>query len=258
MINASARLLTAIGLGLALAACAPATTAGQVGRVAERDEIAAGEVPPQDHDLSIWINAFIPASHTPLTVPGGPYAGQRMVSYRGCFLGDQRSFSTDPAASHRMQTRVNIDLRTGQINSVSHTDPTTQVNCSTGAVECRVTAGPDGLSVRAPASENAPGGERRYSFTLAASKGNPCAALSVVGPIEWRIPVVVLHNPATRAITVSADVQVKAFPAYEVYARRGTRPVAPVFTRAPSPGATPQELLNPFLPAQSTSIVHVP
>ena len=96
--------------------------------------------------VTVWVNAFIPRDIKGRTraVPAllvrmdPKMAGKTMFDTNfGCGLTDQRSFSTDPAASSRMHSEAKIDLDSKRIVDQKHRiDRSVQLHCLTGLVLC--------------------------------------------------------------------------------------------------------------------------
>jgi hypothetical protein len=106
-------------------------------------------------NVTLWVNAFIPREVKGLTKPvpallvrmDPTMAGKTMFDTNfGCGLTDQRSFSTDPAASSRMHSEAKIDLDAKQmVDQKHHIEPSIQVHCQFGAILCKKTSPTTGM-----------------------------------------------------------------------------------------------------------------
>ncbi|ACF13430.1 hypothetical protein Ctha_0965 [Chloroherpeton thalassium ATCC 35110] len=106
-------------------------------------EIYSERIPETEQLIAIWINAFIPAQTTNArVVPAGAYKGQVSIlgpfPWSGCFLSDNRDFSSDLDASVRMQSLVLVDFQHNPPawKEFHRTGITVELLCYEGQVTC--------------------------------------------------------------------------------------------------------------------------
>jgi hypothetical protein len=212
--------------------------------------------------LRFWVNAFIPGTIPNLTVTvTGPTPSAGLTALPGpglaipngslCYLTDQRGFSGDAAAQHRMQIMVEVDLALSTLGSTSHSDPTTGVDCAGGITRCERRANPDRIQARNFGSETLSNGSRRYFVTLTAAGSNPC--ITVAPDIDWTMSVVVVWDCSSGRVTVSADGFIEPFPAFEMYANLNGSTPTTLFQEGPLTGSSPWNL--PGSPNRSLTVV---
>jgi hypothetical protein len=197
--------------------------------------------------VNVWINAFIPG-----TVPGytrtvaaGTHAGKTAVPLPGLarlnplntfkawnagYLTDQRTFSSAPAASCRMQSSAVISLAPAALARQAHiSSGTTEVDIVTGAVSgfavanmtrcrfLRFTATPTVITV-----------------DVKGEASDPLVSAAADIDYEGTFTVTIL---GPRRLTVGFTGLIDAFPAFECYASVGGV-TKTLFTAPPPPGNT--------------------
>lgn len=177
---------------------------------------------PEADSIKVWINAFIPGSYHGNIDGVGEAAGLRLLPgpstwVNDCFRTDDRDFSTDITASHRMHSEIRIDLANLTFSEWQHCGETVEHDCEDGDVECRATASTDrmhwsnlrreGPDVDATVSSDRP----VVRVDIAAAANNPCWAGSA--DIDYVGTVTV--DPYARTVTFQGLVN--GFPAYEAY-----------------------------------------
>lgn len=192
--------------------------------------------------LKIWISSFIPFPIAGYTkdVPGqagkGMIPGPTLLS--DCFHTDHRGFSSNPNASARMRSLV--ELATADFALVSqdhHCDFTVECDCEDGEEECRDEPRKAGLLVKDYQTSAG-----ACSFRFLGGAGNPCA--TGAPEINWSV-LVEVKRVAGGKVQVSAltGSKVEPFPAFEMYASlNGT--IREVFKVGPLPGTTPWNLFG--------------
>jgi hypothetical protein len=189
--------------------------------------------------MRLWINAFIPANIPGLSrpVPGPGPTQFTMIDGPpglGCFLTDQRGFSSDPKASARIH--ASVDFGDGLEGRPERAVGTThQVDCGTGRSIASKTASIGGIVVE----EEHPL-EHICLITIRASVANPIVPGSP--DIDFLVHFSVGFAVPHRAVRVNGHVE--PFPAFEAYVLDGMR-IHTLFTRSPDPGATPLDLYGP-------------
>ncbi len=229
-------------------------------------------------DLEIWVNAFIPRDVPGYTcaVPAGSYRGQTAVplpwearASPWCmlkprdtgYLGDQRGFSNDPAASVRMQSmaRVSTDGKGWTMGAEvpGRTSGTTEVNLKTGRVQGHGFADMKGSHFRkesvgtlrnqmqvlggqpalVPVSD---GDQGAVTLFMDASAGDPLVVPAA--PIRFK-GWFYLKVGAAGAVSLRWDLRICEFPAFEGYARyRGV--ATSLFQVSPVAGRTVFDLIK--------------
>jgi len=225
-------------------------------------------MPSTIKSIKFWINAFIPRDipgYT-MTVPGGPHAGLTMIpgpqtvevpipprpspylffqpartvraGVSDCYLTDQRSFSNDIHAKSRMHSEVKLDF-TGSIPILSqwhNCDLTTECDCEDGEVECKKT----GSTSRMKFELISTGPPTTIRMDCAAN--NPCSPTSrLFGDIDYK--GLIRLDKATRSI--SLDIKIDQFPAFEAYATINDGAGVSLFTESPPSGNTVMNLPMP-------------
>jgi len=188
-------------------------------------------------NVKFWINAFIPRDVASLTkqLLGGPDKGQTVIEFFGLFHTDQRSFSSELAASSRLHIEFDLDLdrldvtfRTAFCGESKKYD-----NIITGEIVDRKTATPqfivDGLQLHT---------DGRVRFNGAAP--NP---LAPPGAPDIDITGTVTVSAATASLELNCLVD--DFPFYEGYAISNNGFPFKLFEAPPQPGKTPQDLAGP-------------
>ena len=201
--------------------------------------------------VTVWINAFLPYSvgkNILRVVPAGPYKGQTAVtglseSINDLFLTDDRSFSTSPIASSRMQSLIEIDLKDETVRRERHRcSPTVEVD-DDGDVECGPRSAPATRMRFGALSVSGPLAARQFRLEFDGAANNACWAGSP--DIDYRGRLQLTYRPDSREVAVEYDVFVEPFPAFEMYARLDSGPVVPLFRRHPDEDATPLDITGP-------------
>lgn len=203
--------------------------------------------------VRIWINAFIPRDvpGVTVTVPGkGTHAGKTMLPstfWGDCFLTDQRTFSSSPAAKARIHSEFTVDL-TGEleVTDVQHyCDQTTEVDCEDGDEEGTAVGSVDDVKFGAPQLPQSYWDKPGIVMPYSAAASNPLVAASAVaGEIDIRgaFQVVLSWNGASADVTFTGEVD--DFPAFEAYVQVEPHPPVEIFTRMPDPGVTAVSLVG--------------
>ena len=214
-------------------------------------ELVRAQEPPRCvvKTVKIWMKAFIPQDilgYT-ATVPDGPYRGQTMIPgppFRsgpsGCFLTDQRDFSTDIDAKSRMTSIVVIDVEQARITNgrrgFHYSDLTTELNCSSGTEICKKT-GP----IKGKGFYDLVVSGDTITVKLESSASNPCIGGSSAIGYNGTIAIKLL-NPGQPA-QISFVGYIQAFPAFEMYASVDDGdPQAVIVQQSPEPDTTPWNL----------------
>ena len=239
--------------------------------------------------LKIWVNAFIPRNVKGYTmaIDVGEHRGKTAVSLPGlaridCFntfkpkntvyLTDQRGFSSNLTASHRMQSLIDIQLSNNPaVVRMSHTTSgTTEVDMDTGTVLGFDKAKMTGCSF-SPLMANHPSNAvrhnmNRYSAQRGGFVGNQSAAAtaapshlvyetrlraSVSDPlvsssanIDYNGVFKVSINPSRPSYClIDFEGKIEPFPAFECYAELNGV-VKTICTAAPLPGKTVMDLVG--------------
>jgi hypothetical protein len=233
--------------------------------------------------LQFWINAFIPGAVAGYTqsITKGTHSGKTAIPLPGVarlhpgntlkplnvgYLTDQRSFSSNPAASTRMRSIVTVDLTPGScrpLTALHETSGTTEVDIGTGAQlgfanadmsrctwQQAVITTPIVLgSVHVPFGGlvpiNAgfrPPNPNEFHMDLVAQAGDPLVAGAADIDYEGRFSVW-QSGTAPNVVTVTFTGKLDSFPAYEAYAAYGGV-TQTLFTSAPPPGNTVLNLLG--------------
>lgn len=188
--------------------------------------------------IRIWINAFIPKDIPGLTKPaGGRYLGDTMIpgpvhGVSDCFLTDNRSFSSNPAASSRLHSLCDIDLAQKSVASQMHRcDPTVEVDCEDFTTECNRSASTSNMRF-APVSVS--GTLMTIAYEGAASNGCFTGApdIDIIGTITVDLV----------ASTLSFDGNCEPFPAFEIYMSVDDGSAKTLVQRLPDSGTSPWNL----------------
>jgi Calx-beta domain len=176
-----------------------------------------GSITDNDLWVKVWTNAFIPGDIPGVTeiVPGGPHAGQTMIDTPDgapldlCVLTDQRGFSADPAAPHRMQSLIVVDPKQQRIvEQRHHSDETIDVICDTGTVTCSKQQTPSGSAVSVPV------GLSGVAVALGAEGSNPCT----IGAPDINYEGTLRIERGNGSVSVNYEGLVEKFPDLEMYA----------------------------------------
>jgi hypothetical protein len=195
----------------------------------------------EDEKIILWINAFIPETIPGLTkpVPKGPHAGGSMIEgppTTGCFLTDNRGFSSTRGAKTRIRYGLIIDVGLMQVvGEVKYSDVTTGLDCESGVPTCRSMGDPT-------ASYSV---EERTAKTLllhlSSFGANPCVPIAPNIDFEGRI----LVDKSEGMLTLAFHGRVDEFPAFEMYALSTVQGNPhTVFASMPPEGNTPLSLFG--------------
>ncbi len=221
--------------------------------------------------IRFWLNAFIPETVSGYTerLTTGPHEGKTAIPLptvalvttnihkpKGTgYLSDQRSFSSDPAASVRMQSIASVVLRNGNaaLLSGNHTSSgTTEVNIGTGAEQgyavadmsrcrfSRLERRNDALSPNYPGPGD-PSGPGWY-MTVRGQAGDPLVVMAADIDYSGNFRID-LDRANPGQLTVSFNGFIDSFPAFEAYAEVGGR-TQELFRTPPPPGNTVMNLLG--------------
>jgi hypothetical protein len=174
--------------------------------------------------VKFWINAFIPKDIAGYTQDApSPYIGQTMIQYnvplnpgninQYCAFTDQRTFSVDFFAKHRMQSSLEIIyLGDNEIEFFTNhdIDPTHEIICETGFGGCFITGSTDEMLWENPTIE---GGV--FKIDINAKSNNPCSFGNGWSPdIDYVGTLIIGFN--TKSLSFAGYVD--NFPAFEAYA----------------------------------------
>lgn len=196
----------------------------------------------QDGEIAIWVKAFIPKEITGLTkvVPAGEHKDKTMIPgptlVNDCFLTDQRTFSSDPAAKARM-TSVLVVKREGNnvsIDQKQSCSPTIEIDCEDGDVECNKTAATDHMKFALMSNELVDG---KATITMNCAANNPCFRGSPDIDYEGTFTIDYTNKK------IEFKGKVEPFPAYEIYAK-GSSGTKAMLQKLPKEGATPANLFG--------------
>jgi peptidoglycan hydrolase-like protein with peptidoglycan-binding domain len=230
-----------------VAAEQPAAPGGAIPGVTCQPQTSGGPTAPAAAPIkkvSYWLNAFIPRDVPGVTetVPKGSHAGQTMLpgpfpGISDCFLTDQRSFDKSQGASVRMQSLVDIDVQTPPFRKkfeVHRSSQTTEVDCEDGDEECTKFADNSRMQW---GDTQIRSGRLSVAINLNAGASDPC----FFGAPDITYKGTVLFDIATR--TVTFDIFIDQFPAFEMYAAADGGTGVSLFTEMPPPGNTPASLI---------------
>lgn len=198
--------------------------------------LSAGPATAEQFD--VVVRTFIPNVHESvpgfaIPVPGDPsktmFKGPPLT---GCFLTDNRGFSTEMNATSRFGGKISIDVQTGAVSWTTLKGVTSELKCDTGEQICQKHSGEMGFSVVGIQS----GRKGTAAFKGAAS--NPC--LAVAPNIEFN--GIVAWDLDNRLIKVTGNVDV--FPAFEGFLVLPGGSTKTFFEVAPKLGSTPIDLVT--------------
>jgi hypothetical protein len=183
------------------------------------------------HSITFWLNAFIQRDiiGATTTLREGDYKGLMALSAPPCYLTDQRNFSNDMRAQSRMHSMAKVDLADSKLALTQHH------RCD-DLIECDPVSG-EVLRKRQGSTSN-------MKFLLLATEPtiliqmdckytDPLApAAHGIGEIEYKGNIEI--HPTTRSISV--DIMICLFPAFEAYAAINDGPGAILFHHAPPAG----------------------
>ena len=183
------------------------------------------------HEISFWLNAFIPRDIFGATtmLREGEYKGLTALSGPPCYLTDQRNFSNDLRASSRMHSLVKVDL------TASEPVLTQQHRCD-DLIDCDPASG-EVLQKRR-------GSTSKMNFSLLAAAPTILIQMDCrytdarsraahgIGETEYKGTIEI--SPAARSIDI--DLMICLFPAFEGYAAIDDGRGAILFRHAPPAG----------------------
>jgi hypothetical protein len=202
--------------------------------------------------VQIWLKAFIPGSLPGLTrtVPSGPHVRKTMIPgptfINDCFLTDQRSFSNGLRAPSRMTSAINIDVLTPKVVNQTHScDPTVEVDCEDGAVECQRSGNTSRMKFSnfnclSPCTAS----NRTMTVQLQGAANNPCFTGSPDIDYRGTVTIQISSLSSGQVAQVSFNGFVDDFPAFEMYASINGGAGMPLFRLNSLPGKTPANLLG--------------
>lgn len=188
--------------------------------------------------VSFWMRAFIPKdipdltraipNHNSLTMISGP------TPVNDCFHTDQRTFDSDKRASSRMHAEAIVDFEDSgpRLAQIHRSDPTFEVDCEDGEVECSERADTSAMSFTLEVSSN----PRVVVLIMGCAASNPCFTGAPDIDCEGKITI------DADARSVEFDGKIDAFPAFEAYAAINDGPASSLFTAPPPPGKSPDNL----------------
>ncbi|RMY57248.1 hypothetical protein D0865_03218 [Hortaea werneckii] len=194
----------------------------------------------------IWMNAFIPLHFVDVTKPWPKHPGKTMIEglatflpvFGGCFLGDQRGFSSDNKATARMHSRAwvqsgpDMGSKGYKMQQQHFCSPTTKVDCDDDSVKDEGTAGIEGMKF----TEVAGGSANRVSLKLKAGAGNPL----VPGAPKIDYEGVLTIDRVKKFVEFSGKVD--DFPSFEAYVMIDGKGTYKIKQLGPAPGSGPTSL----------------
>lgn len=191
--------------------------------------------PSSDFEIVFWINAFIPVNVEGVTQPWPNHPGKTVLtglteflpSVGGCFLTDQRSFSSDIAASARMHSEVRVRMTetTFDWTQTHRCNTTHKVDCDDGSEVDSATADTDDMAFRL-----IEGSTDRVVLEYNGAAKDPLVLPAPNLDMEGTLTV----DRNTR--TVHFDGLVDDFPAFEAYAVKDGFGPYTIATLGPSDG----------------------
>jgi hypothetical protein len=210
------------------------------GGAATTREAGTWRPPAGISSIRLWVNAFIPKDVAGLTIelPGGDTAIPGPIpGVSDAFLTDQRTFSSDPLASSRMHSELEIlvDRAMPSIITSHRCGETVEVDAEDGDVEGRDTAETNRMSfhnLRILSSTT-------LSLQYRSAANNPL----VTGSPDIDFDGTILVD--LTAMTVTIDGRIDEFPAFEAYVTRDGSAPTTLFQEPPHPGVAPWNLFGP-------------
>jgi hypothetical protein len=201
---------------------------------------------PRLEKLEFWLSAFIPRNIPEYTLAAqGPHAGRTVVPSPlpgdDCYFTDQRSFSSNQGASHRMQSRVVLDFSgdAGRISSESHTvGPTHEISCTTGLDHGGIRQASNDRMDFSALRRNG----NRYTIDVRGATGNPHFTLVPVPDADYEGTLTIDMDAGRVTFTGKVD----DFPAYEAYLRVNDGEPITLFTRF-DPSSRAFDLVGPAI-----------
>lgn len=158
--------------------------------------------------------------------------------FGGCFLGDQRSFSSDDKATARMHSRAWVQIgpdmgsKGYKMQQQHFCSPTTKVDCDDGSVKDEGTAGNEGMKF----TEVAGGSANRVSLKLKAGAGNPLVPGAPKIDYEGTLTI----DRVNKFVEFSGKVD--DFPSFEAYVMIDGKGPYKIKQLGPAPGSDPTSL----------------
>lgn len=152
-----------------------------------------------------------------------------------CFEGDGRTFSSADGASSRVEVVLEYIARGRELRAVAdrvRIGETSKVDCDTGEVLATARAGAESVSIGSIKKTN----WRSVQF-IDVTSANP-----FVGTPSIDAEIVVGYDGLSRKFDVRGSVG--AFPAFEMYAQVGSRPIQRLFALKPASDASVLELFD--------------
>ena len=202
--------------------------------------------------VRVWLKAFIPGEIPGYTmpVPGAP--GKTMIpgpvgTINDCFYTDHRGFSSDINAESRINAETVIDLKAkGLQYTGDYSDPSTEVDCDDGDVECQLPGNPSvqfNFQIVTDSSK-----ERVVTVEVVGKGSNPCFTGSPEINFNGRINVMAFEveegSGRLQQVNVEFYGMIDLFPAFEMYAAINDGAARTVFTIPPIEGKTPADLFG--------------
>lgn len=212
--------------------------------------------------VRLWINAFIPRA---FNSKGGvrylppfsanPNAGKSVVGLplaagdadQFFALTDQREFSILQETSARMKSLIVVDIEDGDALPVHSTSKSIVVD-GKNQVHCDFKPATTNMKFSKVVSVDEPGGGRSFSFDVSAAIKNPCW-FNVANDLSYEGDIKIEVDAARRTVSLTYNIQLQAFPAFEMYVIVNNGPAAIVFTKMPEDGAAFEDLTaEPSIP----------
>ena len=228
--------------------------------------------------VKFWLKAFIPREYESqfTVIQGiGPHSGKTGIDAPdgdfirlgyGCFLTDQRGFSSAFTASARLNSFMEVDLISGRVTNVGHySDPTIRADCQSGKELARAT-GDQSRSAFSPLSTKMrkasdEGFSALYETSLTASSGNPLTPSIATPQIDHKGGFYITHfggndgsESSSEVLLVSYEGKVDDFPYFEAYCQVDNYPPQKVFQRSAPSGKTLLELLKSLFGDASNTV----
>ena len=194
--------------------------------------------------FKVWVNSFIPGDISWLTkkVPAGPHKDETMIPgptpVNDCFLTDQRDFVSDKTnVSSRMHSyfELQIIFGTPKLTQKHRCDPTVEVDCEDGDVECNKSASTNRMNFKL---KNSAITGAKLEIEMECAANNPCFTGSP--DIDIKGTFVIDFN----AKKLRFDGKVEDFPAFEAYAIIDNGSINELFTLPPKQGSGPGDLIG--------------
>jgi hypothetical protein len=202
--------------------------------------------------VKLWINAFIPAEVSDITMSapdtGTMVKGPPLVPGGGdCYRTDNRDFSSDIHAPSRMHSEVEIAISGPSINFQFHQCfPTHRIDCGSGATIMDATASTSRMewsNLRGNVTVDPQGGlctdpnPNLVQIDLDDAGNNPCLTSPDIDMLGTA-----MIDPVGRTVRFVGTVE--PFPAFEMYAAADNGEPTTVFQLGPQAGADPFNLVG--------------